>query len=145
MPIKENVSTDSDSLTAQKAILIFVTVFDGYEMLALIWSTSTTTSIIIEEYIVLHNNVCNAVDINLLLSIPLVIENVIFNGYEPASVIYLEQIVIVRVVNYIIAEGNIFRPKFVRALYLDNNNIRTWIRMAKFETFENKVPASIYF
>ncbi len=104
-PVQEDISPDGNIPTTRFAIVISVAIFN-YDIAGGIVSVAPAASgEVIEENIILNDHVTNAVDVDVFVGARLVVEHITFHKDIRSPIIYLQDIVVVAVVENVVSKS----------------------------------------
>jgi len=144
LPVEKDIPLNKDSFRPKQAVLILIAVFDDNIMFGSVDLRTITSRKVVEKDIVLNGDIGDAINIQMLFGISLIVKKVIFHCHESRSVIYLEQVIVVGIAEDIVAEDDILCPDILAAAHLNNDGGGIRLAMLENESFQDDVAATGY-
>ena len=98
-PVKEYVAPHSHKTAADEDIVVLIAIFDDDIATGVVVVVPAATGKVIEEDIVLHHDIFHTINVNMLITSVLVVEDVTFDEDIVGAVVDLQDVVIVTIMH----------------------------------------------
>lgn len=135
-PVKEYVAPYRHITAADVDIVVLIAIFDDDIAAGVVGVGPAAAGEIIEEDIVLHDDVFHTIDVDVLITSSLVVENIAFDDDIVGAVIDLQDVVIVTIMQDIVTQDDVADTAIAATVDVHNERTCARPRMPDFKPFD---------